>query len=1032
MEKNKKTIVSVISVFVLVMNLFLPVVAQAYTQSLPSLFDGGSMDIDVNKILQEANYSSISQISKDASADISESTEKRYGISDDIWRTAERKTNAPRMEIFFDNTNPKPSEKVTVHAVPEFFKNDPQNLYYTWYIIRTKDGKSQTATNSVADGKREAAAIMARGEYDPNLDGQTYADQGKDPDNDGWPAIDNSYDEDKTAAPMGGSDGVGGLAEETVSAYNSATEWCDSLGDHTWDKCSYDDANSSKPLNTYFTLKSSQTNHYCDQCNDYFSGDGLASYTSAKTARNNCCYTKTPESSLQCSSTTQVTDPDTLGVTNAITYYKCAQDSNTDYCGTTYNSLFDSCYDTFKEANKTIAGTCLTTQYDSCKTDWATTHEDFNGDGFSDYSEQATVGVSRCYRRNFGTNAGASVFKSNELSDSATEDPSGLDYPVSCKHKWMNSPNYKSGSGKFPTGEEKYWKTDPIDPDTDGDGFPDGADVIGLGQQDFTWNYQPGDRVGVVAEGTSMLPTEEKSAYYKIMWGYMDVCDSTKTGLLDKDECDGSGDYGSGFLATKSPSEQGDDKLKISLSFSPDTPLADPSDENKDNILDDGTITDADQITVASSLDNTDSNPGNLYYTWQISKGDPQKDDWTEVKDIPGNFNTSSPAAGMGISQFSFVPKKSAFSGSSGVSYFKVTLTASKSSGLVAGRGRSSVIIPVNTQGIKIILHKVDIKDGKAVVGDEICNDGLYKTLCPVVHGQMLAAEVSGSRYKSSNSEFAWKVNGASAFPPANASELFDGWSDTTVFFPITRSEQGIENISVTATKKDELQPVTGARFATVVHPAVFIKSGDTSVSWPKTYVAEDPNQKSTYQNIESSDAFEALTNSTAPFYLDFVPYYLIGEDANSQINWSVNGTSIASADFYANNPNLGLIELASSDRTINLPIDANIGTFTTLSTEVKKYWTDEERGIVYTAWGVAPNTLSGDSSVSIESVSAPSGEVVGATNNPGQILAAIGTHLPHYFMYLLRLVLTMAVMFIISAGFYGVTQKLNFADDEK
>ena len=342
------------------------------------------------------------------------------------------------------------------------------------------------------------------------------------------------------------------------------------------------------------------------------------------------------------------------------------------------------------------------------------------------------------------------------------------------------------------------------------------------------------------------------------------------------------------------------------------------------------------------------------------------------------------------------------------------------------------MIIPVNTQGIKIILHKVDIKDGKAVVGDEICNDGLYKTLCPVVHGQMLAAKVSGSRYKSSDSEFAWKVNGAPAFPPANASELFDGWSDTTVFFPITKSEQGIENISVTATKKDELQPVTGARFATVVHPAVFVKSGDTSLSWPKTYVAEDPNQKSAYQNIESSDAFEALTSSNAPFYLDFVPYYLIGEDENSQINWSVNGTDIVSPDFYANNPNLGLIELANNDRTINLPIDANIGTFTTLSAQVKKYWIEDERNIAYTAWGVAPNTLSGDSSVSIESVSAPASDVVGSAQSSGQILAAIGTHLPHYFMYLLRLFLTMAVMFVVSAGFYGLSQKLSLFNEEK
>lgn len=1032
MKKNKKQIISCIFVLTLTLNLFLPAAAWAYDFQMPGTSGLVTVSIDVNKILQEAHFPSISQISKDASTDITKSTEQRYGINSDLWRTAERKVDAPRVELFFDNTNPKPGEKVTAHAVPEFFKNDPQNLYYTWYIIHTKDGKVESATNSIADGKKEAAGIMARGDYDPNLDGQAYADPNKDPDNDGWPAVDaNSYDEGKTAAPMGGADGVGGLTEEVVGSLNTATEWCDSLGDHTSDKCSFNDATASKPLDNYFTLKSSQTNHYCDLCKDYFSGDGAAAFTSAKTARNNCCYTNTPEASLQCSSTTQVTDPDTLEVTDVTTNSKCPQNSGTDYCGVTDNPHFGSCYDTFKEANKTIAGTCLGTQYDSCKTDWATVHEDANGDGFSDFSDQATVGVSRCYKHNFGTNADASIFKENTLSGSTTNDPSGLDYPVACKHKWPNAAGFKSGSGKFPTGEEQYWKTDPTDPDTDGDGTPDEGDVIGLNQQEFTWNYQPGDRVGVVVEGTSMIPTDEKSAYYKIMWGYMDVCDSSKSSLLGNDECDGSDDFGSGFLATKAPNEQGDEKMKVSLSSSPENPLADPSDDNKDNISSDGTIADADQITVTSSLDNTVNNPASLYYTWQVSSGDPQKNDWTEIKDIAGNFNTSSPAAGMGISQFSFTPKKSALSSSSGLNYFKVTLTASKASDLTAGRGRSSVIIPVNTQGIKISLHKVDIKDGKAVVGDEICNDGLYKTLCPVTHGQMLAAEVSGSRYKSSNSQFSWTIDGNPAYPPANATQLFDGWTNTTIFLPVTKDEQEIENISVTATSKDELQPATGTRLATVVHPAAFIKSGDTSLSWPKTYTSESTDRPGTSLNFESPDAFETLNASDASFYLDFVPGYLLESDRNTSIDWSVNGTSISDADFYANNLTINGITTANNGQQITVTTPSAAGEYFTLEANVKKYWGDDERNIAYSAWGIAPNTLSGNSSASIQTVIAPAADTVGAANGGGQILAAIGTHLPHYFMYLLRLVLTMAVMFVVSAGFYGLTQRLNFSDEE-
>ena len=117
--------------------------------------------------------------------------------------------------------------------------------------------------------------------------------------------------------------------------------------------------------------------------------------------------------------------------------------------------------------------------------------------------------------------------------------------------------------------------------------------------------------------------------------------------------------------------------------------------------------------------------------------------------------------------------------------------------------------IPINRSGVRLSLHKVDIEDGKAVIGDEICNEGLYKLLCPAVKGQMLAAVISGGRYNSGNSEFSWSLNETAFSRPANYTELFRGWSDTTVFFPVTKEPQGLENITLTAVPKDKLQPVT-------------------------------------------------------------------------------------------------------------------------------------------------------------------------------------------------------------------------------
>ncbi|OGI25077.1 MAG: hypothetical protein A3J76_02485 [Candidatus Moranbacteria bacterium RBG_13_45_13] len=996
MKKNKKKIASFVSLLFLSSGLFFPSASRAYSFPVPY----GSLIIDSGQMLS-------------MSREIMAEAENRYGFSRDDWIRAKRKTTAPRVEIFFDNTNPKPGEKVTVHAVPEFFKNDPQNLYYTWYLIHTTNGSIQSATNTVRDGKIEASRIMARGDYDPDLDGQNYNDPGGDPDKDGWPAVDpNSYDEDTTAAPMGGADGVGGLPEETVEAYSSAAEWCDSLGGHSWTNCSLYDGTANRPLNIYYTPRSSQSNHYCNLCKDYFSGSGASSYASSQSNRNTCCYN-------------QITGLDCVDeFSNPI---KCPYDENTDYCGVTLNTLYDSCYDSFREANKSTLQTCLNSEYNSCLTDWNTVHENPGSTGLSSLDEEDTTRVSRCYKRNFGTNYSAGIFRENELSGSATAEESGLDYSVPCKHKWISADGYKSGSGRFPTGEEDYWKSDPTDPDTDGDGFVDEADVIGLGQQDFTWTYREGDRVGVVVEGTSMLPTDEKTAYYKIMWGYLDVCDETKHGLMEDDSCEDSGDDGYGYLATKSPNEKGEEKIKVSLSFSPDNPVADPSDENADNINADGKILDADQVTVISSLDNTDSNPGNLYYTWQISRGNLEEDNWKEIPDIEDNFSVSTPSSGAGLSQFSFSPKKDALGGDDDIVYFKVTLTVSQASDMKSGRGRSSVIIPYNKNGIKITLHKVDIVDGKATIGDEVCDEGLYASLCPAVKGQMLAAKVSGGKYKSGNTDFSWKANGNPLYPPADASSMFDGWNSTSAFFPITKQEQEIEEISVTASPKDKLQPVTGARLITVVHPAVFIKSADTSTAWPTTYFTEDEKDPGFYEKKESADMFDTLTGNRVSFYLDFVPYYLLGSDPDTIISWELNGNSVTDPSFLENNPDFEYVNLENDGRTITFPASYNEGTYYNLSVKLKKFWSDEEKNILYSAWGVVPETLEGENSVSVSTTLNPefAGEEI-SLGKPKQILAAIGNNLSHYFMYLLRLALTMAVMFFASSVLYGLTRRLS------
>ena len=981
--------------------------------SLYPCYNTKAMSVGVASISGSAMRGAMNAVDWETiSARIMQNVEDRYGFDQDIWRRAQRKKDAPRAEIFFDNTNPKQGDKVTATAVPKFFKNDPHNLYYTWYIIHTKDGTPQTATNTIKEGKIEAAKIMAKGDYDPDLDDQDYS-SGGDPDKDGWPRTDNTSE--KCYAPMGGADGTGGLEKDDtdVEPYASGNAYCNSKGTHNFSSCTVYTNKSS--FNQYYNLIPNQSNYYCSQC----ASSGNVSY-STLSSNNQCCYLI---SNLSDSA-----------------YY----DPTINYCPSSYDAAYEHCFDytTLQSQNTTAITNCLNSKFNECVDDWNALHNASNTEG-------PTSQISRCFKHNFGVNLGAVGFRGYQGSTNSFtgNDQSGLDFVTPCVHQWKeaekyikrhdSSYDYKMGSGKFTTGEEKYWGTDPYDPDTDGDGFPDEADIIGLGQETFTWTYREGDRVGVVIEGTSMIPTDEKSAYYKIMWGYLDVCDASKKDLLTGDQCNDS-NYGYGFLATRSPHEEyAQEKLKVSLTYSPENPVADPSDENKENISEDGIIKDADQITVTSSIDN-DVNPNILYYNWKIFRKN-SSGEWDKITNPENYFEISSGTRGVGLTSFSFTPKKNVMENTGdNIAYFKVGLIVSRTSEptdlekdlynrIEPRKGYANIEIPVNKNGVKLSLHKVDIIDGKASLGEEICEDGLHKTFCPAVKYQMLAAKVSGPRYTNSDSEFSWNINGQIVNPASLPDDLFDKHGNAAMYFPVSASEGNIEEITVTAMPKDASEPVTGNRLIAVVKPTLFIKPVNPDISWPTVYTIEDENAKYAFRDVESRDMFETYANTKVSYKLNFVPDYLIANDfENISIDWTFNGTSIFDREFYENNPNLDLAELADNDRVFNFTTGENTGEYYTLGASVKKYWSEKEKSIIQSTWGISPNTLEGNTSAQI--VTIPGGIEYGAESlltNPGQILAAVGTHLPHYFMYILRLVLTMLIMFFVNVGFYSLTQRV-------
>ena len=407
-------------------------------------------------------------------------------------------------------------------------------------------------------------------------------------------------------------------------------------------------------------------------------------------------------------------------------------------------------------------------------------------------------------------------------------------------------------------------------------------------------------------------------------------------------------------------------------------------------------------------------------------------DSWKEVTNLQDNFTLSTATSGLGLTSLTFAPKKSVLTeDSANIIYFKVTLTIATASGEEHDRGRTSVIIPVNKNGIKVSLYKVNTNNGIASLGDEVCISGLYKMMCPAVQYQMLAAKVTSSRYDLTNTDFAWSLDGSPYNLPPGTENYFTGLDARTIIFPVTKNEQETQEITVTATPKSELQPVTGSRMITVVQPALFIKSDDKNISWPHTYSVESQVTKDAFDQVESPDLLEALANSNVSYRINFVPDYLLQNDPNVKIDWLLNGTSVHDISFYETNPlDGGTATLEDNDNVFKFPTATSEGVYYTLGATIKKFWSNDEINILSTVWGIAPQTLSADTNISVSTVLHKPSDVI-SQNSSQQILAAVGTHLPHYLMYNLRLALTILVMFFMSSVFYALSQKFSLNENK-
>jgi len=944
--------------------------------------------------------------------------ENQYGFDANILRRSQKKGDYPEVEMFFNKTSPKEGEKVTATALPKFFKNSNEDLYYTWFLFR--DGDDLNDSEVMEDAKRRAMGIVARGDFDPFLFNTDYSNPNDDPDKDSF------------EASFGGNDGVGG------------------------------------------------------------------------------------------------------------------------------RSITPSSVDTYEAQN------------------------------YLDSSKQTVdlANITRCYRHNFG------VSNPDEYSLSYP----GGDLIVTCRHKFAEAKkgetfenpydntdeiectdNYDIGDGDFDTNEEACWKLDPNNPDTDGDGVRDEADLAGLGQTQLTWTFNEGDRVGVIVEGTSMVATNEGSIdaslltktitfscsnfpdgdycvnsssqigecsdgdctsisdctgiddetpcevsgggtgtclddscqavsscsvngnlcetsgvegvcqdgscvasrcyssgttcqtdrgtlgtcessscientvsnsdeslnpYYKIVWAGLDICDKEevegedKRHLISDDECGGSSDYGFTYLATKAVFEKSEELLKSNLNFTPQAPQYDV--DNNDY---------SSYITVTSNFTQSDIQDDFIYYDWDIYYcGTGNLETCTENPnnklttyctdgDILGECSnglvSSSYAEGLGLSSIKFkldddfLASKGEYDGFYVKAFLRTKKTKSANS-----VGVSSVDIPVVVNDNAIKLFKVSEQGngdyGFSESADEICASGAYNKICPVFPGQIIAAkadiDVDGLGGSSAEA-FSWEVNGEQLGAPKTGSSdcSFErgGCSlGETVYFPVSGSELDLQNITLKV-KKDGGEEITSERIISATKPMAKIDSEDTSKAWP--WVVDDGSEN----GKESDSVFVGRIGEKISFSAELVPGYLNEDLENNDISltWYLNGQEIDS-DFIADNSNS---EIALNNQEIEFILSGKEGGSINLKVDVEKQFSSEEEALLSDNWDIDDlSTLSSVRSITIRQTNLASSEPIVKGNSVKVFMASTLNNAPEYFVFIIRTAIVFVLFWFFVFGFnYWIEREL-------
>ncbi|MFA7319279.1 MAG: hypothetical protein WC022_01645 [Parcubacteria group bacterium] len=569
---------------------------------------------------------------------------------------------------------------------------------------------------------------------------------------------------------------------------------------------------------------------------------------------------------------------------------------------------------------------------------------------------------------------------------------SGVAFPLECNtHFFPDAPHMNTGDGDFGRDEEKFWHTDPTSADTAQTGNTDEANVAGLGINSFTWTYSPGDEVGVVVEGVAVDPGKTEDSSFRTMWAApkgmchkTTIADGTMPNVSALNDCL--------YDNFTSPSENSpsSNKIEVSLSASPTSPINDPSSYS------DPSLSNGDDLTVQSSITNaTDS--AYLQYSWQVFASDEANpDDWGSPiakADLP----EATTMEGLGLSSFKFKlnltnPKK----------YLNVRLDVKENAeGDSSREGHASILIPLNSNGDTLSAFSTTTSGTSAPhisMADEICTSTLENAVCPIAKDAIVGVKLPSSDM----TDFLWTIDGK---PFTYSTCFFDGCDaskqSNVAYFPALKGVGSQYVVNLTATNKDNGEKINLSRTFQVVDPTISIASADESVCKPVqlgNYVDLKGKEWADYSSL----TFNGISNN----YIRLKAVAAGFTPSSDDLIWFVNGTAVtndAGSSYGVDSSGVLTIPTGQAGSSYSISLQSTYSQNNPTKIALNKYW-NVPYGQFY------ENTVSKSITVNIQD-----GTATTASAKSKKIIATIYTGIPAYLAFLLRIVLTAFLILFMS-----------------